>query len=436
MLERILHPVEGCATQHIQQAIDACFQAGGGQVTLTDGVYPVGSVRLRSNVTLYLQKGVRLVASRDMTQYRILNTDTLEPLCSEDQTDVRWSRANPQRDNSFIRKAGSPWADAIIRLVRAENVKIIAEPGAIIDGQNSYDPLGEEHYRGAHGISAYHCRNLEFSGYTIQDTGNWAHCLYYCQDLTFTNLEILAGHDGIHVTGCDRIHIANCRMYTGDDCVAGFDNHDMQVEDCLFNTACSVFRLGGCNVHIRHCQQTSPARFCFRGSLTPEEKAAGAPSQTGRKTTLSAFTYYSDFTMQVRHQPGQIRMENCRFENLERLIHYNFSGNEPWQCNRPLESLSLDHITAEGVGMSLCAYGAEEVPFTLHLTHSHIGFAAPVTEVIRSCHWKLLDLTGTEVTPLPPCVVRSWSDEGQLVQELLPSQPVVKAEEPFHTKAI
>ena len=86
--------------------------------------------------------------------------------------------------------------------------------------------------------------------------------------------------------------------------------------------------------------------------------------------------------------------------------------------------------------MSLCASGAEDVPFTLHLTHSHIGFTAPVTEVIRSCHWKLLDLTGTEVIPLPPCVVRSWSDEGQLVQELLPSQPVVKAEEPFHTKAI
>lgn len=39
------------------------------------------------------------------------------------------------------------------------------EKGAVIDGQNSYDPQGEEHYRGVHGISAHKSCGLEFRDY-------------------------------------------------------------------------------------------------------------------------------------------------------------------------------------------------------------------------------------------------------------------------------
>ena len=405
---------ESASTKEIQGAIDTCFLAGGGTVRIEDGEYRIDSIRLRSNVTLYLTAGVRLVATRDIEAYDILSDDTVEPLPEDEKCDVLWVRSSLERDNSFFKKAGSRWSRAIIRLVYAENAKIIAEAGAIIDGSNSFDEIGEEHYRGVHGISMYHCKNLEFSGYTIQDTGNWAHCAYDCQGLSFHDITVLAGHDGVHFSSCDDISVERCEMYTGDDCVAGFDIYNLTVRNCLFNTACSSFRLGGTKITIVDCKLVGPPRFCFRGSLTKEEKRAGAPSQTGRKTTLSAFTYYSDFTLNVRHAPSEIVMRRCSFENLERFLHFNFSGNERWQLNRPLEEITFEDVTATNVGMSLCAYGGEEHPVSLTMKNCRFSFASEQTELIRAANFAEITLDGVCAEGVQGNAVKSWGGNGAL----------------------
>ncbi|MBQ9112934.1 MAG: right-handed parallel beta-helix repeat-containing protein [Clostridia bacterium] len=425
-------------TSAIQNAIDDCFRSGGGRVTVEDGEYHIKGIRLRSNVTLFLKGGVRLIATRDIEAYNILAEDTLEPLPECEKTDVLWAKANPARNNDFIRKCGSRWTNAIIRLVYAENASIIAEEGAVIDGCNSYDEIGEEHYRGVHGISMYHCKNLEFRGYTIKDTGNWAHCGYFCENLTFSGITILAGHDGVHTGSCDNILVENCKMYTGDDCVAGFDIRGLTVRNCLFNTACSSFRLGGTDVLIENCTLVGPPRFCFRGSLTKEEKRDGAPSQSGRKTTLSAFTYYSDFTLTVRNAPGNILMRNCSFENLERFLHFNYSGNEVWQSNRALESISFENVSATNVGMSLCAYGDAENPVTISIKDCSFTFATEQTELIRTANFKEITLENVSAGNVSGKALRSWGGNGKLKAVGICGfeDSITEATEPFHTKAI
>lgn len=52
-------------TAAVQAAIDACCPAGGGSVYCPPGCYLVGSVELKSNVTLYLEAGAKLLASPD-----------------------------------------------------------------------------------------------------------------------------------------------------------------------------------------------------------------------------------------------------------------------------------------------------------------------------------------------------------------------------------
>lgn len=404
----------GDATKEIQNAIDRCFTSGGGTVTVGSGVYNIAGIRLRSNVTLYLKSGAVLVATRDIGAYDILGDDRLEPIPESERTDVLWSKASPERCNDFITKCGSSWSNAIIRLVYAENAGIIAEEGALIDGSNSYNENGEEHYRGVHGISMYHCKNLEFVGYTVKDTGNWAHCAYFCQGLTFRNITVLAGHDGIHTGSCDQVTVENCRMYTGDDCVAGFDIYGLHVKNCLFNTACSSFRLGGTDILIEDCSLVGPPEYCFRGSLTEEEKRNGAPSHTGRKTTLSAFTYYSDFTLRVRHTPGNIVIRNCSFENTERFLHYNFSGNEPWQLGCPLSDITFEGVRAVNVGMSLCAYGDAAHPVTVTLKGCEISFGKNQNEFIRAAYFDSINLENVTVSNVSGAAVRTWGGEGAL----------------------
>lgn len=121
-------------------------------------------------------------------------------------------------------------------------------------------------------------------------------------------MHAVAGHDGIHITGCDNVTIEDCVFETGDDCIAGIDNINVTARRCELNTACSGLRFGGTNALFEKCHFYGPAKYLFRGSLTPEEKRSGKPAGgSHRYNMLSLMTYYADFMRDIRMEPGQHR---------------------------------------------------------------------------------------------------------------------------------
>jgi hypothetical protein len=60
----------------------------------------------------------------------------------------------------FKRIPGSRWNNAIIRAIDAENIKVIGEKNSVIDGVNCFDEIGEEEYRGPHGMTFFNCKEL------------------------------------------------------------------------------------------------------------------------------------------------------------------------------------------------------------------------------------------------------------------------------------
>ena len=149
-------------TAEIQKAIDSCFLNGGGKIVLENGVYEIGGIRLRSNCTLYLKEGVTLKGVREIEAYNILANDKIEPVKEEYQTDILWTPPHARKTFDHMTKAGSRWNNALIRILDAHDVNIVAEKGAVIDGNDPYDPVGEELYRGPHGIAYHHSQNLHF----------------------------------------------------------------------------------------------------------------------------------------------------------------------------------------------------------------------------------------------------------------------------------
>ena len=117
-------------TERLQAAVDACFLNGGGEVIVPDGVFVTATLRLRSNVTLRLLSGAVLQGSADWRDYDGFEKDALEPIA-------------PFEDPSYAEQPLSRWSNALIRAFRAEHVRIIGEPGSVIDGVNCYDPAGE-----------------------------------------------------------------------------------------------------------------------------------------------------------------------------------------------------------------------------------------------------------------------------------------------------
>lgn len=438
-MELLLHPTDETMTSRMQSAIDECYRAGGGRVVLSAGLYRIGGIRLRSCVTLYLKRGAVLKGSRDPEDYAYPEHDPVEPMPDEYRTDVLWESPRKRKNFDHITKAGSRWNRALIRLIGAHDAAVIGEEGSLIDGSDPYDELGEEHYRGPHGIAFHYCKNLRFEGYTVQNTGNWAHLGYASEHLTFRNLRVLAGHDGVHVSTCDDVTVERCEFYTGDDCVAGFDNEGVTVRDCVLNTACSGLRFGGRDVLVENCRFFGPARYFFRGSLSKEDKISGNPAPTeGRKTMLSIFTYYSDFSLQVRSLPGNIVIRNCTAEETERFLLYDFSGGQVWQKNRPLTSITFEGVTASGVGMPIDAYGDPENPIDLSMRDCRISYRAPVPAAIRAAHYGTLALTDVTFEGVDGPLVTSFGGDGRIDAVRLAGCPAESrpANEPYVCKSI
>ncbi len=406
-------------TEKIQAAIDACFSEGGGEVIIPEGIFLTGSIRLRSNVTLHLLKNACLKGSRNPEDYySSYIDDKIEPVPEEWITDGLWNRFGPNwtRDYRFMRLPGSRWNHGLIKVINAENIAIIGEEGSVIDGSDCFDETGEEEYRGPHLINMWYCKNIRFEGYTAKDSANWAHCIYFSENITMRKVTVLAGHDGIHTTVCSNIIIEDSEFYTGDDCIAGFGNLNVLVRNCIINSACSAFRFGGTNALIENCHMYGPCKYLFRGCLTEEEKRNGIkPELEGhRNNMLSAFTYYSDFSFEIPYTPGNIIIKDCKIDYADRFLHFNFSGNEPWQRNRPLTSITFENIEATDISMPLTAYGDAEDKIDLLFKNVSISMRegsedAPLFHV---GNFKKLTLENFTVTNTnAPCLVRTWTDD-------------------------
>ena len=408
-------------TDKIQAAIDACFLDGGGTVIIPQGDFYTGGIRLRSNVTLYLEKNAHLIGSRNPLDYFGIRSDKVEPVAEDEISDIKWLPAPVRTSFDHLNKSVSRWNNALIKAIDAKNIAIKGEEGSYIDGQDCFDEEGEEHYRGPHAINFHRCENIRLKGYAIKNSANWAHAIFYSQNIDVDSVTVEGGHDGVHLRSCRNILIKNCNLYTGDDCIGGFGNLNVVISNCMFNTACSGMRFGGTNAVVKDCRFIGPAKYIFRGSLSDEEKRNGTTSKVNdshRYNMLSAYTYFSDFTMEIKHTPGNIVIEDCIIENTDRFLHYNFSGNEPWQCNKPLRSITFKNISAKGIKMPLNMYGSKEMPTVAEFENVQIEFEKNIKKLpfIRAAWFEKVSFDNVTINNITDDVlIRTWSEKGEII---------------------
>ncbi len=412
--------VDTVQTECFQRALDECFLAGGGEVIVPKGEYLIGDIRIRSNTTLHLMEDAVLLGSRNPKDYFHINSDSLEPLPEEQNTGAKWY--NPyvwmNMGGGFkihLYTAGSYWNYGLIRAAYAENIAIIGEKGSKIDGRNVYDPEGEGDYRGPHAINMHFCKNVKLSGYTVENSSNWAHCIMQSENISFDNLTVLAGHDALHTRACNNVSINNCKLVTGDDAIAGFDNIDVVVRNCEISSACSAFRFGGNNILVENCDIYGPCEYQFRGSFSQEEKVAGVTvSENGRNNMLSFWTNFVTDDLPVRKPAGNICIRNCRVKNADRMLHINLSGNEPWQRGTPPTDITFENVEIENVKLGLTAYGVKNKPMSVTLKNVAYSFCEGSEEapMFRVAYCDEINLDNVRITNYKgKSLIHTWSDE-------------------------
>lgn len=352
-------------TCQIQKAIDDCFLNGGGEVEVPSGVFLTGGLRLRSNVTLHLLENAVLKGSVNPEDYADYTNDTIEPI-SADDIDKPVSTIVPGANVSRSAYPYSQWNNAIIRAIHAKNISIIGEKGSEINGQNCFDDQGEERYRGPHAINMWFCENITLRGYTIRDSANWAHAIHNSENISVDGITVLGGHDGFDVRTCDNISIKTSRFLTGDDCIAGYDNINVTVSNCYFESACSIFRFGATNMLVENCKGVAPATYGFRGSLSREEKInRAATTEACRHNCLTVFLYYCDNRANVRHTPKNILIKNCDFLNPDAIMGLPFG--HVWCCNRSMAEITFENCTFNGINRPSHLKCPSEEPLTFNM---------------------------------------------------------------------
>lgn len=245
-------------TEAIQRAIDAAEESASGAeegacavVVLEKGVYLTGSLFLKSNLELRLERGAVLLGTTEETCYPILPT----------------------------RVAGieMEWPVGILNINGQHHVKITGN--GCIDGQGPYwwdkywgqdKTGGMRKYYDANGLRwcvDYDCRrvrnlvvmeseNIELSSFESRRSGFWNIHVCYSKGVYINGLSIYDNEgpstDGIDIDSCEDVLVENCTIACNDDsiCVkSGRDADGLRVnricqkvviQNCQILTGCGV----------------------------------------------------------------------------------------------------------------------------------------------------------------------------------------------------
>ena len=230
----------------IQSLIDSCHAKGGGQIVFTPGDYVTKTLFLKSNVTIILHAGARLLGSCDRDDYIKL----------------------PAIGSPLDGQALAPYGMALIVAENIENAGIVGE--GIIDGQGTsffdrsgtsettFYPKGYSYLR-PRMIQCYRCRNLRFEGVLFKDSPRWTFWIIDSEEVSFRGIRIEAdpkmiNNDGIHLDSSHNIRISDCSISTADDCIVirAIPKGDGKIEvcenvvitNCLLRSSCQCIRIG------------------------------------------------------------------------------------------------------------------------------------------------------------------------------------------------
>jgi hypothetical protein len=220
-------------TTAVQAALDAAHASGGGIVIVPTGVFVIGTVEMKSNVTLHLTAQGKLLGSADGKQYRA-------------------AEAIPTRGEHTM-------GDGNVGLIFAANAENIAIEGSgTIDGQGAQfrrpagggqPPAGISGNQRPHHLLFYKCTNLTVRGIFLTACAYHSVRVCVCTYATFDGLRIYSrvnsNNDGFHFISSQFVHVSNCDVQCQDDACALFGSCKfVTVVNCTFSTRWSVFRFG------------------------------------------------------------------------------------------------------------------------------------------------------------------------------------------------
>lgn len=227
----------------IQKAIDACSEAGGGNVVFsTNHTFISGPVELKSNINIVLEANSVWKANPDENIYK------LSAFGENRGEGMMWIYAKDAKNISITGK-GTIHGNGVAFMGKELHDSYELKP------VTTFDPR-------PHVLTLFGVDNLTIRDITIRDGAYWTVHLIGCNGAVIdginllNNLKIRNG-DGIDLDHSKNVRISNCHITSGDDCIclknrreyeAYGSCHDITVTNCVMTSHSCAIKIGSENM--------------------------------------------------------------------------------------------------------------------------------------------------------------------------------------------
>lgn len=244
-------------TPFIQKAIDDCSSKGGGIVTIPKGIFISGTVLLKDNVILNVEKGSKLVGSSNPQDYQSIDT--------------------------FVDAVKQARGTCLVGALNVKNIGVTGD--GIIDGNGQAflapqlklkkAALGlDESVKDFGANRPFLLRfvkssNIHLKGITIREAAAWTCHFYQSSNITIDGVTVYnfanKNNDGFDLDSSHDIDIKNCNIKTGDDSVcikatSSQPTYNVKVRNCIISSHWGALKLGTesmgdfYNIDIQNCK--------------------------------------------------------------------------------------------------------------------------------------------------------------------------------------
>lgn len=245
-------------TQAIQKTIDECNRKGGGKVIVPKGVFLTGTIYMKSNVELHIEKDAELRGSGSFKDYPFNNVKYPNAFTTDTKGKVHMSHA----------------------LIFAEAQKHISFTGeGTINGNGESESfqLGNDGESAASrqrpcGLLIINCKNILMQGLHLRNSAYWMQNYIGCDSLHIKGIDVY-NHANYNEDGIDidarNVLIEDCHIDVDDDGIC-FKNHErvhicenILVRNCNISSNCNAIKFGTVtigglkNVKITDCNITA-----------------------------------------------------------------------------------------------------------------------------------------------------------------------------------
>jgi polygalacturonase len=386
-------------TELINTTITRLNANGGGTLFFPSGNYLTGAIKMKSNITIELEAGATILFSDNFEDYLPFVEMRHEGILMKSFSPLIYA---VDAENITIKGEGKldgqgkKWWDEFFRViidVKANGKRDINKYQPMWDQANDvkalYAETNEDYITSMKRrffrppfIQPVRCKNVRIQGVKIVNSPFWTINPEFCENVTVDGVTIAnplsPNTDGINPESCRYVHISNCHISVGDDCITLKSGRDLQARKLNFPEE---------DITITNCTMLAG----HGGVVIGSEMSGGV-----KKVVISNCVFDgTDRGIRIKSTRGRggvvediqisnIVMKDIKEEAITLDMLYSKMPPEPKSDRTPVfRNINISNMTGNNVLIPIRIRGLEESPIT-DITLTNINITAKQKSVFQN----------------------------------------------------